>query len=277
MCLRFQIISAVIFLAFVAPPLFAGSGGDKEERVKLERMTAQLEELKTEIIVLQEQVQNLRDGISRTDGIQSTLLMQMSHNVSAIGRAQSAISTNSDDSLKQLSAIGKRLTVYNDQIEQLSEQFIGLQKMIDKLPDQTIFVQVTPGKPVQLFAVAYNDYSRGNYELSLSEFQQFVETYHNSELADNAQYWIGEIYLKHNMYQESLDAFARVVDIYPKADKATVALFKRAIVFEEMGRREDAVKQLQMLIRTYPKCFEAKVAKRQLHQWKPPADATSSD
>ncbi len=274
---KFLIISAVLFLTFVSPPLYAGINGDKEQREKLDRMAAQLEALKTEIIALEEQVQNLRDVISRTSGIQSSLIMQMSHNVSAIGRAHSAISTNSNDALMQLSAMGQSVTATNEKIEQLSEQFSKLQRMIDQIPEQAIFVQVTTGNPVQLFAIAYNDYLRGNYELSLSEFRQFVELYHSSGLADNAQYWIGEILFQQKKFQESLDAFTRVVDISPKGDKATAALYQRAFVFEDMGRREDAVKQLLMLIRAYPNSFEAVLAKRQLRQWQPPDNATSSD
>jgi tol-pal system protein YbgF len=274
---RFLITSAVLFLAVVSPPLHAGSGGDKEQREKLDRMAAQLEELKTEIIMLSKQVESLRDMIGRTGGEQSTLIIQMRDNMSAIDRAQSSISTNSSDALRQLSSMGEHITVANEQIERLSAEFTRLQKLIEETPGQPALAQVTPGNPVQLFAAAYSDYSRGNYALSFSEFRQFVDTYRGSELADNAQYWIGEILLEKKMFQESLDAFARVVHISPKGDKATAALYKRALVLEEMGRREDAVKQLQVLIKVYPNSYEAGFAKRQLDQWQRQGSATSSN
>jgi TolA-binding protein len=226
---RFLITSAVLFLTFVSPPLHAGSSGDKEQREKLDRMTVQLEELKTEIMMLGEQVESLREVIRRTGGEQSTLIIQMRDNISAIGRAQSSISTNSSDILGQLSAMGERITAANQQIEGLSEEFTRLQRLIEETPEQPALMQVTPGNPVQLFAAAYSDYSRGNYALSFSEFQQFVDTYRSSDLADNAQYWIGEIFFGQKMFQESLDAFARVVHISPKGDKATAALYKRAV------------------------------------------------
>jgi tol-pal system protein YbgF len=266
----------MIFLTFVSSPLHAGSSGDKEVREKLDRMAAQLEELKTETIMLGEQVESLRDVIGRTAGEQSTLIVQMRDNMSAIGRAQSSISTNSSDALRQLSQMGERITVTNEQIERLSEEFTRLQKLIEEALEQPALAQVTPDNPVQLFAAAYSDYSRGNYVLSFSEFQQFVDIYRSSDLADNAQYWIGEILLEKKRFQESLDAFARVVHLSPKGDKATAALYKRALVLEEMGRREDAVKQLQTLIKVYPNSYEANLANRQLHQWQQEGDATSS-
>jgi tol-pal system protein YbgF len=264
---RFLITSAVLFLTILTPPLSAGSSSDKELREKLDRMAAQLEELKAETVMLGEQVESLRDMIGRTGGEQSTLIIQMRDNLSAIGRAQSSISTNSSDALRQISAMGERITVVTEQIEWLSEEFTRLQKLIEETPGQPVLAQVTPDNPVQLFAAAYSDYSRGNYALSFSEFQQFVDTYRSSDLADNAYYWIGEIFLKLKRFQESLDAFARVFHISPKGDKATAALFKRALVLEEMGRREDAVKQLQMLIKIYPNSYEASLAKPRLDQW----------
>jgi tol-pal system protein YbgF len=270
---RFLIASTALFLTVVTPPLHAGSIGDKGQREKLNRVAARLEELKTEIMMLGEQVERLRDVISQTGGEQSTLIIQMRDNISAIGRAQSTISTNSNDTLRQFSAIGERVTAANEQIEQLSEEFTKLQKLIEEAPEQPSFAQATQDNPVQLFAVAYSDYSRGNYALSLAEFQQFVDTYHSSDLTDNAQYWIGENYFEQKKFPEALDAFARVVDISPKGDKASAALYKRAFVFEEMGRRVDAVKQLQMLIKVYPNSYEADSAKRQLHQWQQPDNA----
>jgi tol-pal system protein YbgF len=273
---RFLIVSGVLFLTLVSLPLYAGGSGDKDLRGKLARVAAQLEELKTETITLGEQVESLRGVISRVGGEQSTLIIQMRDNMSAIGRAQSSISTNSTDALGRLFAMSERITAANEQIERLSAEFTRLQKLMEETSGQPALVQVTPGNPVQLFAVAYSDYSRGNYALSYSEFQQFVDTYRSSDLADNAQYWIGEILLEKKWFQESLDAFARVVHISPKGDKATAALYKRALVLEEMGRREDAVKQLQMLIKVYPNSYEANLAERQLHQWKPQGDARSS-
>jgi tol-pal system protein YbgF len=274
---RFLIIFAVLFLALVTPPLHAGSGGDKEQREKLDRAAARLKELKTEVIMLGQQVESLRDVIGRTGGEQSTLIIQMRDNVSAIGRAQSSLLTNSRDALGQISAMGERITVANEQIAGLSEEFTRLQKLIEESPGPPALAQVTPGNPVQLFAAAYSDYSRGNYALSFYEFQQFVDTYRSSDLADNAQYWIGEILLEKKMFQESLDAFARVVHLSPKGDKATAALYKRALVLEEMGRREDAVKQLQTLIKVYPNSYEANQAKQQLDQWHQQDDGTSSN
>lgn len=248
---------------FVAAPVRAG---DKED--KLDRLLARIEDMKAEMIMLEQQTRSLRDAINRAGGEQSGLITQIIRSGSAIRRAQSAISTNSKDVAVQIATIGEGIIATNEELERLSEQFAALKKLIEDIPKQPVFAQITPGNPDQLFAVAYSDYSRGNDALALSEFQQYVETYPNSEMADNAEYWIGEILWAQKKYEGAMDAFIRVYNISPKGDKAAIALYKRALALAEMGRRGDAEAQLKAIVKAYPKRRESEMAKRLLQEWR---------
>ena len=267
------IASALFSLALAAVPIRAasglGGGGQKDQKEKIDRMAAQLEELKTELTLLQRQVQGMQDTLNKTTGELSTLITQISDNVSAIRRAQSAVSTSSSDATAQLSTMGERVTATNQRMERLSEQFAQLKKLIEDIPKQPTLAQITPGNAEQLFAAAYSDYSRGNYDLALSEFRQYVETYPSSELADNAQYWIGEILYAQKKYPEAVAELERVPVISPKGDKVAIALYKRGLVLAEMGRKEEAIAQFQALIKAHPKSPEAGLATQQLQQFPP--------
>jgi tol-pal system protein YbgF len=232
-------------------------------------MAAQLEELKTELTLLQRQVQGMQETLNKTTGELSTLITQIGDNVSALRRAQSSVSTSSSDAATQLSAMGERMTATNQRMERLSEQFAELKKLIEDIPKQPTFAQLTPGNAEQLFAAAYSDYSRGNYDLALSEFRQYVETYPSSELADNAQYWVGEILAAQKKYPEAAAEFERVAVLSPKGDKVAVALYKRGLALLEMGNKEEAAKQFQALVKAHPKSPEAGLAEQQLQQLPP--------
>lgn len=244
----------------------------KDQKEKIDRMAAQLEELKTELTLMQRQVQSLQDAINKTSGEMNALITQIGDNVSAIRRAQSAVSTSSNDAASQLSVMGERLTATDQRMERLSEQFAQLKKLIEDIPKAPTFTQITPGNAEQLFAAAYSDYSRGNYDLAISEFRQYVETYPSSELADNAQYWIGEILYAQKKLPEAAAEFDRVSAVNPKGDKAVAALYKKALVLIEMGQKEEAAAQLQALIKNYPKSAEAGLAAQQLPQLPAPPE-----
>jgi tol-pal system protein YbgF len=261
----FKITCVFYLMIFVIAPVCAG---DKEEKEKLDRLSARIEEVKTEMIMLEHQMQSLQDAINRAGGEQRSLITQTLRNVSGIRRGQLSVSTNSNDAATQIASIGERITEANERMERLSEMFAALKKEIEDIPKQPFFAQITPGNPEQLFAVAYNDYSRGNVLLALSEFQQYVETYPDSEMADNAEYWIGEILYAQKRYEEAIDAFIHVYNISPKGDKVAIALYKRALALAEIGRRDDAVAQLKALVNAYPKRPESEMAKQRLREWR---------
>jgi tol-pal system protein YbgF len=263
-----KIALTLLLLVPVLIPLPAAAQS-KEQREKIDRMAAQIEELKTEVTLLQRQVQMMQETFNKTTGELNTLIVQMSDNVSAVRRAQSSVSTNSSDTATQVAAIGERVTATNQRMERLSEQFAQLRKLIEDIPKMPTFAQITPGNAEQLFAAAYSDYSRGNYDLALSEFRQYVETYPGSELVDNAQYWIGEIFYAQKKLPEAAAGFEKVATLSPNGDKASVALYKRALILTEMGSKDEAIAQFQSVIRVYPKSSEANLAVQQLQQLAP--------
>jgi tol-pal system protein YbgF len=244
----------------------------KDQREKIDRMAAQIEELKTELTLMQRQVQSMQDALNKTSGETSTLITQISDNVSAIRRAQSAVSTSSNDAASQIAVMGERLTATDQRMERLSEQFAALRKLIEDIPKAPTFTQITPGNAEQLFAAAYSDYSRGNYDLALAEFRQYVETYPSSELADNAQYWIGEILYAQKKLPEAVAEFDRVNTVNAKGDKVSAALYKKALALVEMGQKEEAAAQLQALVKNFPKSAEAGLAAEQLQQLPAPPE-----
>jgi tol-pal system protein YbgF len=260
---------ALLLICF--PLLVVGQSKDQKEKV--DRMAVQLEEVKTELVMLQRQVQSMQDTFNKTNGELNTLIVQMSDNISAIRRAQSSVSTNSSDAMTQISAIGERVTATNQRMERLSEQFAQLRKLIEDIPKSPTFSQITPGNAEQLFAAAYSDYSRGNFDLALSEFKQYVEIYPVSELADNAQYWIGEILYAQKKMPEAAAEFEKVAVINARGDKTAAALYKRAMILVESNRKDEAVAQLQAVAKDYPKTKEADLALQQLQQIAPEAVA----
>src|SRR5262245_41012228 len=204
-CLAYAIL---LFLLAVLP--IQVSAQNRDMREKLDRMAVTVEELKTEVTLLQRQVQMMTETFNKTTGQLNGVIGQMADNIAAIRRAQSSVSTNSTDAATSISAMMERLSSTDQRMERLSEQFAQLKKLVEEVPKGPFMEKITPGNAEQLFAAAYGDYSRGNYPLALDEFRQYVETYPSSELADNAQYWIGEILYAQKKLPVAVVEFERV-------------------------------------------------------------------
>jgi len=272
---NFRFYKATLLLAIILLPL-AAAAQSRDQREKIDRMATQIEDLKTELVLLQRQTQTMQDTFNKTMGELNTLIVQMSDNISTIRRAQQSVSSNSGDVVTQVTSMGERITATNERMERLSEQFAQLKKLIEEIPDKPTFRELTPGNAEQLFAAAYSDYSRGNYPLALSEFKQYVETYPSSELADNAQYWIGEILYAQKKLSEAAAEFEKVRIISPNGDKTALALYKRGMVMLDMGRREEAVAQFLVIFKDYSKTKEGELAYQKLQEIAPESISPTS-
>ncbi|MDQ7797476.1 MAG: tol-pal system protein YbgF [Candidatus Edwardsbacteria bacterium] len=120
--------------------------------------------------------------------------------------------------------------------------------------------------PKQLYDTAYLDITRGNYDLAIAGFREFLKLYPSSSLADNSQYWIGEGYYAQKKYQEALAEFEKVLAQYPNQDKAAAAYYKSGLCYRELGRTMEARKSWQTLIIKFPRSPEAGLAQDRIKE-----------
>jgi len=123
-----------------------------------------------------------------------------------------------------------------------------------------------PTDPQALYQTAYNDYLRGNYELSILGFRQYLESFPDTELADNASYWIGECYFSQGQYDQAIKEFDNILSSYERSDKVASALLKKAYAYIELGQISRGVDQLRNVIQNYPGTDEANLARQRLQE-----------
>ncbi len=124
-----------------------------------------------------------------------------------------------------------------------------------------------PGSdPRSLYNAAYNDYLKGNYDLAARGFQQYLTDFPNTDLADNATYWIGEVYYRQGKYRQAIDQYEEVLERYPRSDKGASALLKKGYAHLELGERSAGVSRLRQVVRDYPASDEANLARQRLRE-----------
>jgi tol-pal system protein YbgF len=252
-------------LALVFALVVATSGAvdqkDKEAQLKLA-----LDEVRNELVVLERQVRGMQESMDKNAGQVNTLITQLLDNVTAIKQAQGRVAESAISAITEVNGIGERIGSTNSRIDRMSEQLAELKKLVENMPKLPTFTQISPGNPDQLFAAAYGDFSRGNYELAMSEFRQYLETYPSTEMSDNAQYWIGECFYAMKKYGEAVTEFDKVVKSFPKGDKVPAARLKKGIALKELGQPDAARLELSALIRLYPRSTEALLAQQELEK-----------
>jgi len=116
------------------------------------------------------------------------------------------------------------------------------------------------------FNAAYSDYSKGNYELAVMGFADFLKTHGSHPMAPDAQYWIGECYFSQGKFREAAEAFDRTVKSWPESAKAAPALLKKGLAQMELGQTSRAVPTFQKVVEEHPDSEEARIAAARLQQ-----------
>ncbi len=120
--------------------------------------------------------------------------------------------------------------------------------------------------PMEVYQAAYRDYQRGHFDLAVAGFSDFLKQNPNSDLADNAAYWIGESFFSQKKYQDAIAQFDSVITKYPKSDKVPGALLKKGYSYIALGEKAQGIVQLQYVVHEHPSSQEASLARQRLKQ-----------
>jgi tol-pal system protein YbgF len=109
-------------------------------------------------------------------------------------------------------------------------------------------------------------YKDGQYEKAIAGFQNFVKSYPQSDLADNAHFWIGECHRATKNYEEAILAYQKVINGYPKGNKVPAAMLQQAFAFEKINDKTTANLVFKKLVKNFPQTREAEIASKRLSQ-----------
>jgi tol-pal system protein YbgF len=99
---------------------------------------------------------------------------------------------------------------------------------------------------------AYDAYRARRYDEALRLFEDFLKRYPDHELADNAQYWLGETYYDMGDYGRAILTFKDVVTRYASHAKAPDALLKIGYAYLALDDPSNARMFLKRVTKNYP-------------------------
>lgn len=114
------------------------------------------------------------------------------------------------------------------------------------------------------YQAAFDLLKDGKYQEAISGFSQFLTTFPDSGLADNAQYWLGEAHYVTRQFPEALRHFQAVVDKYPDSRKIPDALLKIGYCNYELKNYQAARSALGQVVSRFGDTTAARLAAQRL-------------
>lgn len=117
-----------------------------------------------------------------------------------------------------------------------------------------------------VYAAAKKSFDAGNLDQARNGFSALVKNYPKSDQADNAQFWLGEIYYREKWYEKAILEYQKVIENYPKGNKVAAALLKQGLAFLKIGDKANSRLILQDLLDKYPQSNEGRIAAQKIKE-----------
>jgi tol-pal system protein YbgF len=124
--------------------------------------------------------------------------------------------------------------------------------------------QLDPLVESRAYESALSLFRDSNYAGAIANFRGFLKAYPDSELAPNAQYWIGYSYYALKDYKSALAQQQKLVAVYPTSTKVPDSLLNIAMNQIALNKLADARKTLEDLVAKHPGTNAASLAARRL-------------
>jgi tol-pal system protein YbgF len=117
-----------------------------------------------------------------------------------------------------------------------------------------------------LYNAALRDFNSGNYELASQQFNDYINYYRDTELAGNAQYYLGEIEYQQKKYQSAILQYDKVLNEHPGSYKTAASYLKKGYALLALNQRDEAVTFLRLVVEKFPRWDEADLARSRLRR-----------
>ena len=271
------------FIALLALPLFAVCASHSAAAADTK---SQLIQIQTQLQIMQDNMARMQQSFDERMGIMKDLLTQQIDNVNKMGTTvqnlQKTLGQQTTDAGSKVDQISGQVQALHDAVDELKARLAKVSKQLDDMqtaqqnivtpaagttagggaPGASSVPQAPPAD--QLYNDGLRDYNANKNDLASQEFTQYLQVYGNTDLAGNAQFYLGEIAYRQANYAAAVQAYNKVLDQYPGGNKTAAAQLKKGYALLELGQRDAGVQELRSLISRYPKSPEALQARDRL-------------
>ncbi len=248
--------------------------------------------LMRQLDTMQQTINNMQKTLDSQTAVLRTLVEQANDNVNSMkvtvdelrkATQQNLASSNArfDSMTSQIQTLSESLEEAKARLAKLSDQVAQTQNIIQTLnapPATAVPGTSAPGTPGDgkspasipdadtLYNSGRSYYNGGQYQLAVQAFQDYLQYYGETDLASNAQFYIGECYYSQHDYAKAIEEYNKCIEQYPKGNKAAAAQLKKGYALLEMEQRQAGVRELRSLIQRSPNAPESDLARQRLRK-----------
>jgi len=296
-----KIRTIVIFAAAI----FAGAlGGSLVGPRPAQAVAREIIDLQRDVTTLLQGQKDMSTQMTQDDTVLKTLVGQASDNVNklngtmvSVQKSVQDVQANSgarlDTMSTQVQGLSDNLEEIKSRLGKLNQQLVDLQSAVQSIDAKVAGSSPAGGTPSSsprpgndgnsapptagntaspapsadmLYSNGLRDITSGKYDLARQEFLDYLKYYSDTDLASNAQFYLGEIAYAQKQYQDAVSEYDKVLTVYPKSFKLAPARLKKGMALIDLGQKTSGVRELREVVRRYPGTDEERKARARLKE-----------
>jgi len=261
-------------------------------------------ELQRDVTTILQGQKDLQTQMTQDHTVQKTLIEQSSDTVNKLNTTMSSLQksvqdvqansgTRLDTMSTQVQGLSDNLEEIKSRLGKVNQQLVDLQNSVSSIDARMAggnptgapsgapsgggaprpggdagAASAAPSGPAPsadlLYSNGLRDITSGKYELARSEFQDYLHYYGETDLASNAQFYLGEIAYSQRQFDQSVSEYDKVITNYPKSFKLAPAHLKKGMALLELNQKTAGVKELREVVKKYPGTEEERRARAKL-------------
>jgi tol-pal system protein YbgF len=226
-------------------------------------LSLRLENLQTEVRTLETGIEEYKELSKKPSKEMDRLKENIALRTKALEDKEKIFDERDKNLEERMKGIEERLKGLEGKISQMASKQLEIENSL-RAKETSVEGKGVSTRAGDLYKDAYETYQKGDYEGARRKFEAFLKQYPNTELSDNAQFWIGETYFGKKDYEKAILEYEKAIAKYPEGDKVPSALLKQAFAFLELGDKTNGRNLLKRVIERYPQSEQADMAKKRL-------------
>lgn len=262
----------------------AGLSGQRKE----------VQELQRDVALLQDQVRTLQRSIDERMAALNVLVQQTLDNVNKVNTSVAVLESNFRERMREqektvvtpVAGLGAKVDTMAEEFRFLKESIADMNSRMGKLQAQivdlgnAVKVMQSPPPPPSgamgssgpppglsaeaLYQSALRDRLAGNLDLALQEFRDYLKYFPTTDLAPNAQFYVGMIHYDRGEIEAAITAFDVVLEKFPENSKTADALYMKGMSLVKNNQRTAAAQEFREVIKRFPRSDAAEKSRERL-------------
>jgi tol-pal system protein YbgF len=123
---------------------------------------------------------------------------------------------------------------------------------------------VSAGQPEELYNTGVTMLNRGSRSTARRAFEEFLSRFPNHPLAADARYYLADILVQEDRWEEAIVAFNEIPELYPASPRVPEALYRVGLAYIQLERPDEARDYLNRVVTGFPTSGSAVLAQEAL-------------